>query len=265
MLQPEIMAFYQRGGERDRLATGPGRLEFLRTRDVLGRVLPAAPATVLDVGGATGAYAEPLARDGYRVHVVDPVSGHVSLAAARPGVTAAVGDARTLPAADRSADVVLLLGPLYHLPDRADRVTAWREAARVLRPGGLVVAATISRYASLFAGFVTDVIADPRFEALVDGALVDGAHRNADPAGPWLVTAYFHHPDEIAAEAADAGLAVQRRFAVEGPLWMSGPRLDDILDRPDRTAQLLAKMRLVEEDPTLFGASSHLLSVARAG
>jgi 2-polyprenyl-3-methyl-5-hydroxy-6-metoxy-1,4-benzoquinol methylase len=263
MLRPEITAFYRRGGERDRLTAGRGRWEFLRTWDVLTRVLPAPPASVLDVGGATGVYAEPLARAGYRVHVVDPVAEQVAEAATRPGVTAAVGDARALPAADRSYDVVLLMGPLYHLVDRADRVTAWREAVRVLRPGGLVVAATISRYASLFAGFVQDLLGDARFQELVDGALADGAHRNPDPHGPWLTTAYFHHPDEIAAEAAEAGLTVQRRIVVEGPLWINEGRLAEVLGRPDLTARLLARMRQVEDDPTLLGTSSHLLSVAR--
>jgi 2-polyprenyl-3-methyl-5-hydroxy-6-metoxy-1,4-benzoquinol methylase len=62
--------------ERYRLDSGQGRLEYLRTWDVLIRVLPAAPATVLDVGGATGAYAGPLAASGYAVRVVDPVPEH---------------------------------------------------------------------------------------------------------------------------------------------------------------------------------------------
>ncbi|MFD0786413.1 class I SAM-dependent methyltransferase, partial [Micromonospora azadirachtae] len=61
MLTPEIMDYYRQGGERDRLAAGAGRLEFLRTWDVLTRVLPDPPAVVLDVGGATGVYAGPLA------------------------------------------------------------------------------------------------------------------------------------------------------------------------------------------------------------
>src|SRR5690349_17747487 len=94
MLPTEILDYYRAGGERTRLAEGHGRFEFLRTWDVLTRVLPPAPAVVLDVGGATGVYAAPLARAGYRVHLVDPVPGHVADAGALPGVTAALGDAR---------------------------------------------------------------------------------------------------------------------------------------------------------------------------
>ncbi|MER7167647.1 class I SAM-dependent methyltransferase, partial [Micromonospora sp. NPDC000207] len=97
MLRSEVMAYYRRGGERDRLTVGQGRWEFLRTWDVLSRTLPDAPAVVLDVGGATGVYAAPLARAGYDVLVVDPVPEHAIAAAAHPGVRAVVGDARALP------------------------------------------------------------------------------------------------------------------------------------------------------------------------
>ena len=172
MVRPEVLDYYRRGGERDRLTTGAGKLEFLRTWDVLTRELPPAPTTLLDVGGATGGYAAPLAERGYRVQVVDPVPEHVAEAAARPGVSAVVGDARALPVNDGAADAVLLLGPLYHLTDRSERVRAWQEAARATRDGGVVVAATISRYASLFDGFARGYMRDPRFPLMVEQALV---------------------------------------------------------------------------------------------
>ena len=51
-------------------------------------------------------------------------------------VHAEVGDARDLNLPDSSVDAVVLLGPLYHLRERAHRVQALREASRVVRPGG---------------------------------------------------------------------------------------------------------------------------------
>lgn len=263
MLRSEVMAYYRLGGERTRLADGPGRLEFLRTWDVLCRVLPAPPATVLDVGGATGAYAGPLAQNGYRVHLLDPVPEHVSDAAARPGVSAAVADARHLPVTDRGVDAVLLLGPLYHLLERAERVAAWREAGRALRPGGVVVGATISRFASMHAGFAEGAFRDPRFRPLVEGALDDGRHRNTDPALPYFTSAYFHHPDELADEVADAGLVLRQRLAVEGAVGFAGSRIGEILADPLETELWLTMMRRVEADPTLLGASAHVLAVAQ--
>ena len=71
-----------------------------------------------------------------------------------PGIRTAVSDARSLDLPDGSADAVLLLGPLYHLASRADRIAAIREAARVLRPGGALFAAAISRWATRIDGMI---------------------------------------------------------------------------------------------------------------
>jgi SAM-dependent methyltransferase len=263
MLRPEIREYYERGGELDRLTEGAGRLEFLRTWDVLTRVLPQPPARILDVGGATGVYAAPLAAAGYQVQVVDPVPAHVTASNEIPGVTAAQGDARELPGPDASVDAVLLLGPLYHLPDRAERLAAWREAHRVVRPDGVVVGAVISRFASLFDGVAKGYFAERGFAGLVEGALTDGVHRNEDNHLRWFTTAYFHRPEEVAAEAAEAGLADVRTVAVEGPVWMTGQRLTDALASPDLTAIMLDMLRRVEHEPSIFGSSSHLLTIGR--
>lgn len=151
----EVVAFYALGLERDRLTVGPAALEFVRTQVLLERYLPAAPAVVADIGGGPGRYAVWLAERGYRVHLVDPIALHIEQAEAavksRPSITfasAEVGDARALRLPDESVDVVLLLGPLYHLPRRAARLQALAEARRVCRPNGLVIAAAISRFAS---------------------------------------------------------------------------------------------------------------------
>lgn len=260
MLTPEILEYYRRGGERVRLDNGRGRLEFIRTWDVLTRVLPVPPASILDVGGAMGVYAGPLAVAGHTVRVVDPVPEHVAAAGALPGVSAAVGDARALAEPDASADAVLMLGPLYHLLERADRLAAWREALRVVRPGGVVVAAVISRLAPLFGGLVDDYFAHPAYGELVDRALRDGVH---DSDGDRFFTrAYFHRPGEAAVEAVEAGLTGVREVAVEGPMWLAGDNLANILADAERTAHLLDRMRIVESDPDIFGASSHLLVIA---
>ncbi len=184
--------------------------------DVLERVLPSPLADLLDVGGATGVYAAPLAAAGYALRLIDPLPEHVAEARTRPGVIATLGDARALPVADASGDAVLLLGPLYHLLDHADRVAAWAEARRAVRPGGLVVAATISRYASLIEGITRSFVVDPDYRAILEQVLRDGMHRNT-PDGPYFTSAYFHHPDEIPDEVCDAGLTLVRWIAVEGP------------------------------------------------
>lgn len=261
-MRAEITAYYRRMGETTRLTTGGGRLEFLRTWDVLSRVLPPPPTSVLDVGGATGGYAGPLAAAGHRVHVVDPVPEHIEAAAALPGVTAALGDARGLAAADASYDAVLLFGPLYHLLDRDERIQAWREAGRVVRPAGVVVGATISRFASTLDGFAKGYYDDPAFVALANQGRATGEHR--PPADHrYFTTAYLHHPAELPGEVSEAGLTLERVVSVEGPVWLTGDRVDAVLADPDRAPVLLQALRDIEDEPSLYGASSHLLTVAR--
>lgn len=159
----EIVRHYNEANEDTRLRTGWFQLEHARTQELILRHIPPAPACVLDVGGGAGAYACWLAARGYQVHLIDPVPRHIEqakVASARqeqhPLASAAVGDARKLGQADQTADAVLLLGPMYHLTERRDRVTALREAHRVLRPGGLAWIAAISRFASLLDSLPAD-------------------------------------------------------------------------------------------------------------
>ena len=195
------------------------------------------------------------------MHVVDPVPGQVAVAGELPGVTAAVGDARALEQGDLSADAVLMLGPLYHLMERAERVNAWREARRVVRPGGVVAAATIMRYASAFDGFMRGTFRVSDYAGLVEQTLTTGVHR-PPPGTPWFTTAYFHEPMEAAAEATEAGLAVERVASIEGPVWMID-RIEDLMADDAERTMLFDILRRTEEDPALLAASSHVLTVAR--
>jgi SAM-dependent methyltransferase len=266
----EIAAYYDRGEEQGRLGDW-GRLEFMRTRELLSRLLPAPPAAVLDVGGAAGAYALPLAAEGYEVHLVDPVALHVEQARAAsaaqpdaPLASAAQADARELPFADESADVVLMLGPLYHLTEAADRARALHEARRALRPGGLLAAAAITRFASTLDGVAQGFLLEPGFEEIVERDLAEGQHRNPDAHPGWFTTAYFHRPDELEREVAAAGFDVRAVLAIEGAVGAAAEThaLDAWLDDPVRRDVLLRAIRRVEAEPSLLGASPHVLAVA---
>ena len=189
VIDPAIETHYGTGYERSRLFPGgQPSLEYVRSMELLERLLPAPPARVLDVGGGPGTYAAPLARRGYRVHLVDPVPLHVDQAHQASGAdpaarfTAALGDARELAEPDASQDAVLLFGPLYHLTEAGQRREALAQARRVLAPGGRLLAMAVSRFASLLDGLYEDWLDDPVFRPIVDQDLADGQHRNPDPA-----------------------------------------------------------------------------------
>ena len=259
----DVADFYARGLERDRLAAGHGALEFVRTQVLLRRYLPAPPAVVADVGGGPGRYAVWLSEAGYRVHLIDPVALHIEQARAATGKLAGaeVGDARALSLADASVDAVLLLGPLYHLPERADRVQALREARRVSKPGGVIVAAAISRFASTLDGLREGYLEDPAFAAIAAGDRRDGRHFNPTRHPAYFTTAYFHRPEELAAEFSEAGLSPVATLAVEGPAWLL-PDLDARLADERRRGALLDALEQIESEPTMLGVSAHLLGVA---
>ena len=269
LVPTEIDSHYGQGVEAGRLTSSYGSLELLRTQEILTRFLPDPPATICDVGGGPGVYAAWLARLGYDVHLVDPVELHVQQAleasAAQPETPIASctqGDARQLAFEENSIDVTLLLGPLYHLTDRADRVQALREACRITRPGGLIFVAAITRFASTLDGLSRGFIADPEFQTIVREDLRTGQHRNPNDRDHFFTTAYFHRPEELRIEFASAELTHMQTLAVEGPAGFI-QRVMDQWDDPEWRTQVLATIKQIEAEPALLGASPHLLAIGR--
>ena len=259
-----IVAHYSQADETNRLGFGGSRIEWVRTKELLKRFLPSQPAAVVDIGGGPGAYSAWLSELGYRVHLLDVTPIHVEQARAlakgqgRP-FTAEVGDARQLSLEDASFEAALLLGPLYHLVERMDRVQALREAKRVVRPGGIVVAAGISRLASVLDGVRLGFILDDNFRAIVERDIAEGQHRNPHKQPGWFTTAFFHRPDELEDEFVDAGLDVIGIFGIEGPGWLRSELWDD----PDNRDALLSVARMLETDRDGVALSAHLLAVGR--
>ena len=263
---PEVIAYYDRFPEESRLSSGPSRLELERTREVLSRVLAKPPSRVLDVGGAAGIHSFWLSERGHEVHLVDASPRLVeearkrNAASPRPIASLTVGDARRLPQDDGSVDGVLLLGPLYHLTEAADRLLALQEAFRVLVGSGVVVAAAISRYASALDGLARRLTVDPRFVTIRNRDLTDGQHRNDTGDLNYFTTAYFHRPDDLLQELESAGFRDVRVLGVEGPGWL----LSDFDARWEDAAlkrDLLDVARCLECEASIVGASAHLLGV----
>ena len=265
----EIVSHYNQADEASRLRTGWFQLEQARTRELILRHIPPPPARVLDIGGGAGAYALWLAERGYQVHLIDAVPRHVEQALAEsakqpqhPLASAEVGDARKLKQADQSADAVLLLGPLYHLTERKDRLTALREVHRVLRAKGLVWAAGISRFASLVESLSGGFFDRPEFAPILDRDLAEGQHRNPTDNLMYFTDAFLHRPEELAAELAEAGFEPVEVVAIEGPGWLARD-FEGIWNDQGRRERLLALLRTVEHEPALIGASSHLMAIGR--
>lgn len=211
--------------ESDRLIgrSGQGLLEFERTQQVV-RDRVAASSRIIDIGGASGVHAAALAERGDDVLLIDPVPRHVEAALAHGTFAAVLGDARSLPADDHSFDAALLLGPLYHLVERSDRLRALGEAVRVIRPGGWVFAAGVSRLSAM--AWVT--VIEPSIDLEITGIptsrsplpekwrrlIAEGAGE-LGPCG--FPGGHFHLADDLEQEVLDAGLNDVRVIGIEGP------------------------------------------------
>jgi ubiquinone/menaquinone biosynthesis C-methylase UbiE len=264
-----IVQYYDDAEEATRLASGWFQLEQERTRELIVRHLPPPPLTIIDAGGGAGVYACWLAACGYKVHLIDPVTKHVEqarVASSRqpehPLASAEVGDARHLPHADGSADAILLLGPLYHLVDREDRLACLREARRVLRPGGLAWGAAISHFASLLDSLTHGFFDDPAFAPIVKRDLEDGQHRNPTSNSIYFTDAYLHRPGELSRDFLAAGFQIVELVGIEGPGWLAID-FDRLWNDPVQRERLLAAVRKVEREPSILGVTSHIMAIGR--
>ena len=269
MIDPEIDAYYAQGAELGRLDDPRRAVEYLRTLDLLERHLPRPPAGVLDVGSGPGRYALALARAGYRVTALDPVALHreqARAAAAAAGAEFDVvdGDARDLAGfEEESFAAVLLLGPLYHLLDPAERDRAWGQAARVLVPGGIAAAVGVSRFYSPWEMFSKGKFDLPGAGGLMEQHLSTGVHRNPGTTDTSLwTTAYLHAPAELAEEAGRAGLEVRALVAVEGPAKLL-PDLGERIAAPAGRERLMEICARLEAEPSTLGMSEHVMVIAR--
>ena len=267
-LSDEILSFYRQTQESERLTNNArGQLEFVRTQEIITRYLPAPPAVVLDVGGGSGPYACWLAKSGYEVHLVDPVDVHIEQAKEasnqqpqHPIASVSLGDARALRFSSMSADAVLLLGPLYHLIDKNDRLLALGEAYRVLRNGGIMIAAGISRFASMLDSFFEGRFRDPVHRNIVQEDLETGYHRNLTEDLKYFTDAYLHRPEALDSEIVEAGFQHQATLAVEGPAWLF-ESFQNYWTDSDLRSVVLDLIRKVEAEPSILGMSAHILAI----
>ena len=267
-LSDKILSFYRQTQESERLTNNvKGQIEFTRTQEIITRYLPKPPAVVLDIGGGSGPYACWLAKAGYEVHLVDPVDLHIEQAKEashqqpeHPIASISLGDARALRFSSMSADAVLLLGPLYHLVDKDERLLALSEAYRVLRNGGVMVAAGISRFASMLDSFFEDRFRDPVHRDIVQNDLETGYHRNLTEDLKYFTDAYLHRPEELGSEVTEAGFQHQATLAVEGPAWLFRS-VESYWADSDQRAMVLDLIRKVEAEPSILGMSAHILAI----
>ncbi len=258
--------YSERYDEASRLgSTIKGRLELARVQDLLGRYLPPPPATVADIGGGPGVHASWLQDRGYDVELLDPIERHVHQAVAA-GISAVQGDARRLPWDNEEFDAAFLAGPMYHLPEAAERRLALREAVRVTKLGGFVAVIAINRAANLIGSTLANTLIER--QGVVTEILRDGF----SPRNERMAHTTYHTVAQLRSELTNAGLRSVTIHGLTGPGgWLTvmidahynGRALPDSLQEPDPLRTALECSRLADSYPELVQASSLLLGVGQ--
>lgn len=286
-ISAEVRRFYENCAEVGRLERRLGKVEFFRTRELLSQYIQEG-SVIYDVGGGIGMYARWLAAQGHQVHLLELaeaqvdyakehmmgkglaggtiINEHEGIIGGEPLFQAEVADARNLPRPDESADVVLLMGPLYHLQRKEDRMLALKEAWRVLKKDGLLVTAGISKYSSAtwaldtYSDGNTFLEEDDYFNMLVEE--ISTGNHNCPEGWHLVAEAYFHTAAGMEEEVEEAGFAVKQTHAVEGTIWFT-PNLEEHWDTPAVRERLLKLLHLTECDREMMGMSPHFMTIAR--
>lgn len=267
MIATDLEEFYgSRYDERHRLSSSvKGQLELARVRELVTRHLPMGATRVADIGGGTGVHAQWLRADGFDVDLIDPIPRHVEAARAC-GLRAHLGDARDLPWDEDQFDAALMAGPLYHLTDPDGRRAALGEAARIVRPGGLIAAVAFNRHANLLGATLANQLLARR--PIIDDIEATGFSCRNDRVSP---ATYYHTLAELTGEMSSAGLTNVVVFGLNGPGGWLGIVIDAHFPDPARwpktltsqgpLATALASARSADEHPELVPASTLWLAV----
>ena len=137
-----IINKYTEYDEDTRLVSDRGHnLEYLTTMRYIQKFLKPG-AKILEIGAATGRYSITLARMGYDVTAVDLTPKNVEIMKSKSkrlkNFECMVGDALDLSMLkDKTFDMVLNLGPMYHLFNKKDKNKAVSETLRVAKRGAI--------------------------------------------------------------------------------------------------------------------------------
>lgn len=274
-----VLAGYNAGIERDRLRAGIGLIEFERTKEILLEKLPKPPAVIYDIGGAYGEYSWWLSSLGYEVHLFDLSETNIKMSKELecdyPGIrlkSAMVCDARSIPRKSKSADAILLMGPLYSITEYEERILAIKESYRLLKDDGIVFSAALTPYSVLTPRIAKyhadntkkeDELDDPAVIAAIERALSDGCWINPEKKiANGLGSSHLHTAKALKEELLHGGFITATVHGVMGGAWLA-PNLNELLE-DDKTKNLLMKtVRMLDTHEEIIGLSGHLIAVSK--
>jgi ubiquinone/menaquinone biosynthesis C-methylase UbiE len=259
-----VLEFYESYNEDERIIRQP--LEFIRTKDIISRNLPKTPIKIIDLCGASGHYACWLAEKGHEVHLMDLSQKHLNEARNNQDkyrtklASITCGDARSLEYENESFDMVLLMGALYHLQEREDRLLCLKETKRILKNNGTAIFSYISRHSAMLDGFVKGYI-NNLDNSITDLKILTGKHDNPEKMKGNFTTAYLHTTKEIYEELLYTNFSNIVLYAIEG--FGSILNKEEYINDSEKLNKLLYYLRQTEQNVEMMGISFHQLAVCK--
>ena len=267
----EVFDFYNNGAEKGRLERGLGIVEFYRTKEVLSNYIVKKGNIIYDVGGGIGVYSSWLASEGNEVHLLELAPNAVEYAIKSQSkdnlFKAEVCDARNINRENESADIVLLMGPLYHLQNKEDRKKVLNEAKRVLKKGGILFSVGISKFSSTTWAISTygngnEFLDDPIYFNMIQNELISGVHIRPKEYSNFITQAYFHTPRELQEELEVVGFETIQKHAIEGVIWFT-PFLNEYWKDEEKRNILLKILNQTDTEESLMGMSPQFMIVSK--
>ncbi|MDE7224708.1 MAG: class I SAM-dependent methyltransferase [Acetatifactor sp.] len=257
---------YSNYNEDERLLSQHGQVEYITTMTYIHKYLErmkeqgtVEKPRILELGAGTGRYSLALAEEGYLVDAVELTEHNLEILRSKITeqlqITASQGNALDLSHfADNTYDLTLVLGPMYHLYTEEDRMQALREAVRVTRPGGYILAAycmnesVVIQY-EFWEGHIK--------EDLATGKLSADYHCLSEPEDLFVMM----RKEEIEAMTAQLPVERQALIATDGATVY----LRDMVDAMDQETfgRWVEYHLLTCERQDLIGATNHSLDILR--
>ena len=234
-----------------------GQLEYLTTMNYIHKFVP-PESKVLEAGAGTGRYSAALAMEGYDVTAVELVKSNLEIlrrnVAGLENITSYQGDAEDLSLfADNSFDAVLVLGPMYHLFEKAEQHRALDEAIRVSKPDGIIMVAFLSVYSIMYNNYLL-------------GNFREGIEENFDAdlqvrhfKEQWFTGFDIKEFEELFSEKSVQKIALAGTDSV-----LELAEKAHVMDLSDEDFRLFSEYHLkVCEKRELLGTQTHLLYICR--
>lgn len=263
-MKNHVIESYENYKEENRLTTNNARkIEFITTTCIMNELLP-ANSKILDCAAGTGVYAFYLADKGHEVTATDITPRHIevinnTLKDKSYKMDTAVLDATDMSMfEDESFDVVLNMGPFYHLLTEEQRSRCMAESLRVLKKGGLIFTAYIPR----FYVFQYVAMSDSKYLdlGLAKQIIETGVLKHDDEKCFWTDT-YYATKQEMEQMYLKNGIEIVDHFAQDGTTPHFASKVDTWNEEQFKI--WCDYHYSVCREESVLGASNHVIIVGR--